>query len=49
LATALKKADVPVTFYTVKGAGHGFHDPTAGKTMMDFFVEHLKPIPTEAK
>lgn len=49
LEAALKRAGVPVTFYTVKGAGHGFHSPTADKMMMDFFAEHLKPVETEAK
>jgi hypothetical protein len=28
LETTLKRADAPVTFYTLKGAGHGgFKDP----------------------
>jgi dipeptidyl aminopeptidase/acylaminoacyl peptidase len=49
LEAALKQAGVPVTFYTVKGAGHGFHDATADKMMMDFFAEHLKPAATGAK
>ena len=42
LEAALKAAGVPVTFYTVKGAGHGFRDATADKMMLDFFARHLK-------
>jgi acetyl esterase/lipase len=43
LEAALKKADVPVTFYTVKGAGHGgFKDPNVPKLTKEFFDKHLK-------
>ncbi len=42
LDVALKAAGVPVTFYTVKGAGHGFRDPRVDKLVMDFFARHLK-------
>ena len=42
LEAALKAAGVPVTFYTVKGAGHGFHDATADRMMMEFFAKLLK-------
>ncbi|SPE50552.1 Esterase/lipase (fragment) [Verrucomicrobia bacterium] len=49
LEDALKKAGVPVTFYTLKGAGHGFQDSTADKMMMGFFAEHVKPVATQAK
>jgi dipeptidyl aminopeptidase/acylaminoacyl peptidase len=42
LEAALKKAGVAVQFYTVKGAGHGFHDATADKRMLDFFEPHLR-------
>ena len=44
LEAALKKAGVPVKFYTVKGGGHGFRDPQAEKMLMDFFDRHLKPL-----
>jgi acetyl esterase/lipase len=44
LAAALKKASVPVTFYTVKGAGHGnFHDPQVPEITQKFLTEQLKP------
>ncbi len=39
---ALKSAGVPVTFYTVKGAGHGFRDATVDRVMMEFFAKYLK-------
>jgi len=46
LEAALKKAGVPVTFYTVKGGGHGdpnfFHDPNVYKLTRDFFDKNLK-------
>jgi acetyl esterase/lipase len=43
LETALKKAGVPVTFYTVKGGGHGgFKDPNVPKLTKEFFEKHLK-------
>ena len=44
LEAALKAAGVPVTFYTVKGAGHGFHDATVDKMMVEFFAKHLKTL-----
>jgi acetyl esterase/lipase len=44
LEAALKKAGVPVTFYTVKGAGHGgFKDPKVPELTRDFLAAHLKP------
>jgi len=44
LVAALKKAGVPVTFYTVKGGGHGgFTDPNVDRMTRDFFATHLKP------
>ena len=44
LAAALKKAGVPVTFYTVKGGGHGgFTDPNVDRMTREFFATHLKP------
>lgn len=44
LATALKQAGVPVTFYTVKGAGHGrFNDPKVVELTGQFLMRHLKP------
>jgi dipeptidyl aminopeptidase/acylaminoacyl peptidase len=49
LEAALKKAGVPVRFYTVKGGGHGFRDPTAERLLMDFFDRQLKPLTIEAK
>jgi dipeptidyl aminopeptidase/acylaminoacyl peptidase len=43
LEAALKKAGVPVLFYTVKGAGHGgFKDPNVPKLTKQFFEKHLK-------
>jgi acetyl esterase/lipase len=42
LEAALKKAGVPVTFYTVKGGGHGFRNSTADALRKDFFKKHLK-------
>jgi acetyl esterase/lipase len=43
LETALKKAGVPVLFYTVKGGGHGgFKDPNVLKLTKEFFEKHLK-------
>ncbi len=43
LEAALKKAGVPVSFYTVKGAGHGgFKDPNVPKLTKKFFDKHLK-------
>ncbi|HOK76913.1 MAG TPA: alpha/beta hydrolase [Verrucomicrobiota bacterium] len=44
LAAALKEAGVPVTFYTVKGAGHGgFRDPKVSELTREFLAKHLKP------
>ncbi len=44
LEAALKKAGVPVTFYTVKGAGHGgFKDPKVPEMTREFLAKHLKP------
>jgi acetyl esterase/lipase len=43
LEEALKKAGVPVTFYTVKGGGHGgFKDPNVPKLTREFFEKNLK-------
>jgi dipeptidyl aminopeptidase/acylaminoacyl peptidase len=43
LEAALKRAGVPVTFYTVKGGGHGgFNDPNVPKLTIEFFEKHLK-------
>jgi acetyl esterase/lipase len=44
LAAALEKAGVPVTFYTVKGAGHGgFGDPKVAELTSEFLAKHLRP------
>ena len=44
LVAALERAGVPVTFYTVKGGGHGgFTDPNVDVITRDFFAKHLKP------
>ena len=44
LEAALKKAGVSVTFYTVKGAGHGgFKDPKVPELTREFLAKHLKP------
>ena len=43
LEAALKKAGVPVTFYTVSGGGHGgFKDPNVPKLTREFFEKNLK-------
>jgi acetyl esterase/lipase len=43
LEAALKNANVPVTFYTVKGGGHGgFIDPNVPKLTKEFLAEYLK-------
>jgi acetyl esterase/lipase len=43
LEAALKKAGVPITFYTVKGGGHGgFKDANVPKITRDFFEKTLK-------
>ena len=45
LEAALRKAGVPVTFYTVKGAGHGgFRDPKVPELTRAFLATCLKPI-----
>ncbi len=44
LAEALKKAGVPATFHTVKGAGHGgFKDPKVSELTQAFLAERLRP------
>jgi acetyl esterase/lipase len=44
LEAALKQAGVPVTFYTVIGAGHGgFRDPRVPALTREFLAKHLKP------
>jgi acetyl esterase/lipase/catechol 2,3-dioxygenase-like lactoylglutathione lyase family enzyme len=49
LEAALRKAGVPVTFYTVKGAGHGrFNDPKVGELTKEFLANHLRPAPPGA-
>jgi acetyl esterase/lipase len=42
LEAALKMAGVPVTFYTVKGGGHGFRNATADEMRKKFFAKYLK-------
>jgi len=43
LVEVLKRANVPVDFYTVKGAGHGgFTDPTVPTLTQKFFAKHLQ-------
>ncbi len=42
LNEALKKAGVDVKFHTVKGGGHGFHDPEVDQMVFMFFDKHLK-------
>ena len=43
LASALQGAGVPVTFYTVKGGGHGrFTDPALPKLVKQFLAEWLR-------
>jgi acetyl esterase/lipase len=45
LEAALKQAGVPVTFYTVKDAGHGgFKDPKVPEMTREFLARHLKPV-----
>jgi acetyl esterase/lipase len=47
LEAALKRAGVPVTFYTVKGAGHGgFRDPQVPRMTRVFLAKHLQPSPS---
>jgi acetyl esterase/lipase len=44
LESALRQAGVPVTFYSVKGAGHGnFSDPQVAELTRAFLAKHLKP------
>ncbi len=44
LAAALKRAGVPVTFYTVKAGGHGgFRDPNVPTLIKEFLTKQLKP------
>ena len=44
LEAALKKAGVPVTCYTVKGAGHGgFKDPKVPIMTREFLAKYLQP------
>jgi acetyl esterase/lipase len=44
LEAALKQAGVPVTLYTVKGAGHGgFRDPKVPELTQEFLANHLQP------
>jgi acetyl esterase/lipase len=44
LAAALDSADVPVSFYTVKGGGHGgFTDPVVPQLTQEFLARHLQP------
>ena len=46
LEAALWRAGVPVTFYTVKGGGHGrFNDPRVAELTRDFLARYLKPAP----
>jgi acetyl esterase/lipase len=46
LADALRRAGVPVTFYTVPGGGHGgFDDPRVPELTKTFLQEHLGPAP----
>ena len=50
LEGALKQAGVPVTFYTVKGAGHGgFKDPKVPELTREFLRKHLKPAEAQTK
>ncbi|MEJ2078810.1 MAG: alpha/beta hydrolase [Acidobacteriota bacterium] len=43
LEAALKQAGVPVTFYTVKGAGHGgFKDPNVAELTQAFLAKYLQ-------
>lgn len=48
LVAALQKAGVPVSFYTVAGAGHGgFKDPKVAELTRTFLAKHLQTIPVE--
>ncbi|MBU6950699.1 alpha/beta hydrolase [Hahella sp. HN01] len=45
LEAALKAAEVPVSFYTVKGGQHGrFNDAKVVELTKAFFTKHLKPV-----
>lgn len=47
LKDALEKAGVTVTFYRVKGGGHGwFRDPKVPELTKAFLAQHLKPKPS---
>lgn len=49
LEAALKKAGAPVSFYTVKGGGHGgFRDPKVPELIKEFLARHLKAAPADA-
>jgi dipeptidyl aminopeptidase/acylaminoacyl peptidase len=42
LEAALKQAQVPVTFYTVKGGDHGgFDDPKVRELVIEFLAKYL--------
>ena len=44
LVAALERAGVPVSFYTVRGAGHGgFTDPAVPQLTQAFLAQHLRP------
>jgi dipeptidyl aminopeptidase/acylaminoacyl peptidase len=46
LTAALQKAGVPVTFYAVKGAGHGLgilRDPHVSELTREFLTKYMKP------
>jgi acetyl esterase/lipase len=44
LVAALREVGVPVTFYTVKGGGHGgFDDPAVPRLTREFLATHLQP------
>ncbi len=46
LNDALEEGGVDVSFYRVKGEGHGrFRDPTVAELTREFLQKHLKPIP----
>jgi acetyl esterase/lipase len=46
LKAALEQAGVPVTFYTVRGAGHGgFNDPKVSELTREFLARQLNPTP----
>jgi acetyl esterase/lipase len=50
LEAALRQAGVPVTMYTVKGAGHGgFTDPKVAELTQAFLAAHLKPANPPAR